>query len=234
MSEIEKTTSNAEGVEPHGILKNAPQDAKYKKEPTSELEETEAEFDRRKVIENTRLNSRLMGLDSKQGELIRQRIAKTKIRDKSSADAAFADLDDDHLKWDEKNIILNEQEKSATMKIDEPKTPYEGGFDPNNEYYQPDEDLEDIDLGEGADDLDAPADSVEVIKAEGAQLKEAELARAAADTAQLRTQAGTEEPEPDHELTPAEKHAMFEAKRKAHYHMKAEVLHHPLPADDDE
>ncbi|KAI9829688.1 MAG: hypothetical protein M1819_006059 [Sarea resinae] len=31
---------------------------------------------------------------------------------------------DPRLKWDEANLYLNEQEKSSTMKIDEPKTPY--------------------------------------------------------------------------------------------------------------
>jgi protein phosphatase inhibitor 2 len=34
------------------------------------------------------------------------------------------------LKWDEANLYLTEQEKSATMKIDEPKTPYAKHYDP--------------------------------------------------------------------------------------------------------
>lgn len=34
------------------------------------------------------------------------------------------------LKWDEANLYLTEQEKSATMKIDEPKTPYAKRYDP--------------------------------------------------------------------------------------------------------
>lgn len=29
-----------------------------------------------------------------------------------------------HLKWDEANILWTEANKTATMKIDEPKTPY--------------------------------------------------------------------------------------------------------------
>ncbi|KAI9828359.1 MAG: hypothetical protein M1832_002787 [Thelocarpon impressellum] len=34
------------------------------------------------------------------------------------------------LKWDEANLYLTEQEKSSTMKIDEPKTPYARKYDP--------------------------------------------------------------------------------------------------------
>lgn len=35
--------------------------------------------------------------------------------------------------WDEQNLEVNEAQKSATMKIDEPKTPF-------NRHYTPDED----------------------------------------------------------------------------------------------
>ncbi|RKF80935.1 putative glc8 protein [Golovinomyces cichoracearum] len=34
------------------------------------------------------------------------------------------------LKWDEANLYLTEQERSSTMKIDEPKTPYAKQYDP--------------------------------------------------------------------------------------------------------
>jgi protein phosphatase inhibitor 2 len=37
------------------------------------------------------------------------------------------------LKWDEANLYLTEQEKSATMKIDEPKTPYARRYDPDED-----------------------------------------------------------------------------------------------------
>ena len=37
------------------------------------------------------------------------------------------------LKWDEANLYLTEQEKSATMKIDEPKTPYAPRYDPDED-----------------------------------------------------------------------------------------------------
>jgi protein phosphatase inhibitor 2 len=37
------------------------------------------------------------------------------------------------LKWDEANLYLTEQEKSSTMKIDEPKTPYAKRYDPEED-----------------------------------------------------------------------------------------------------
>ena len=46
-------------------------------------------------------------------------------------------IDDDEnnprLKWDEANLYLTEQEKSSTMKIDEPKTPYARRYDPSED-----------------------------------------------------------------------------------------------------
>jgi protein phosphatase inhibitor 2 len=44
--------------------------------------------------------------------------------------------DDDrssHLKWDEANMYLAEQEKTAKMKIDEPKTPWAPSYDPSQD-----------------------------------------------------------------------------------------------------
>ncbi|OAA74227.1 Protein phosphatase inhibitor 2 (IPP-2) [Cordyceps fumosorosea ARSEF 2679] len=47
------------------------------------------------------------------------------------------------LKWDEVNLYLTEQERTSTMKIDEPKTPYVKQYDPaedpSDDEYQADE-----------------------------------------------------------------------------------------------
>ncbi|PGG95243.1 hypothetical protein AJ79_10168 [Helicocarpus griseus UAMH5409] len=50
------------------------------------------------------------------------------------------------LKWDEANLYLTEQERTSTMKIDEPKTPYAP-------HYNPDEDEDDVEMGIDAGDL---------------------------------------------------------------------------------
>lgn len=43
------------------------------------------------------------------------------------------DPNNPRLKWDEANLYLTEQEKSSTMKIDEPKTPYAKRYDPDED-----------------------------------------------------------------------------------------------------
>ncbi|KAK1141186.1 hypothetical protein N8T08_009353 [Aspergillus melleus] len=52
----------------------------------------------------------------------------------SSRRQSLASIKDDEnsprLKWDEANLYLTEQEKTAKMKIDEPKTPYAPRYDP--------------------------------------------------------------------------------------------------------
>ncbi|EPS39997.1 hypothetical protein H072_6368 [Dactylellina haptotyla CBS 200.50] len=52
-------------------------------------------------------------------------------RSNSTSSAVAADGGDSpQLKWDEANLYLNEQQKSSTMKITEPKTPYAKTYDP--------------------------------------------------------------------------------------------------------
>lgn len=54
------------------------------------------------------------------------------------------DPNNPRLKWDEANLYLTEQEKSSTMKIDEPKTPYASRYDPDEDH----EELRTLDAGE--------------------------------------------------------------------------------------
>ncbi|KYK60804.1 putative Glc8 protein [Drechmeria coniospora] len=161
------------------------------------------------------------------------------------------------LKWDEANLYLTEQERTSTMKITEPKTPYA-------KHYDPAEDPSD-------DDEAPPRDYMEA----GGSLRKAAGARAEDDIPGLSLgepeeevpegQAGAEadgeafprtgseksvhvEPEdatPSAEdemlgLSPEEreKHRKFEALRKKHYEMKnvAQLLGHPeyIPEDEDD
>lgn len=209
---------------PKGILKNARSDAAYKHESPNELDHEKAEFDRQQVIENTRINAKLTHNNStgfKEIELKRER--------------GEALSEEEQLKWDERNLLINEMEKSATMKIDEPKTPYEGGFDPNNDYYRTDNEKEEeeedkreeeeeeeddeFDLGEGVDDEDdVKKGQIEVIP--GARQEEEEEEE--------------EKVEPVRELSAEEKHRLFEEKRKQHYHLKAAPLLHPVDIDEED
>ena len=55
------------------------------------------------------------------------------------------------LRWDEANLYLTEQEKSSTMKIDEPKTPYAKRYEPEED----EEELRTLDAQElKVDELD--------------------------------------------------------------------------------
>lgn len=69
------------------------------------------------------------------------------------------------LKWDEANLYLAEQEKSATMKIDEPKTPYAKRYDPEED----DDEMRTLD----ADDL--VVDELDKVGGGRARTKEDEI-----------------------------------------------------------
>lgn len=191
---------------PRGILRN--------KDESKTSPNTQGELDRQEVIRNTRLNAQL-NADSSKGDKIRAKIAEVKGEDKNS----------DHLKWDEINLYKTEQEKAATMKIDEPKTPYEGGFNPEGEYYQNDDDEESIpllSLGEGQYEEEAPEEPGESGSAEP-------------DEAEKESAVPEEEQEPEEQpLSAEERHKKFEEMRKSHYHMAGNPLKQKIEVSDDE
>lgn len=196
-------------MSPRGILRNKPTEA--------EVQQLTDHLDRQEVINNTRLNAQLSSSHATEGDLIRAQLAESKAGEAGEENT-------DHLKWDELNLYKTEQEKSATMKIDEPKTPYEGGFNPEGEYYRDDdEDIPNFELGEGEFDKD---DSNKIASLNGSEITRNE---------------GDEEFEDDDEEeaiqeTAEERHKRFEEMRKAHYHLKGNALHHKIEdlADDVE
>lgn len=193
---------------PRGILRN--------KSVSKQVNETE--LDRRKVIDNTVLNSQL-GRNHNDPE----------DPEETNGDALRALIAEKHaphpnLKWDEINLYKTEQEKCATMRIDEPKTPYEGGFDPLGEYYREDdpEEIPLLELGQGQFDdeselaanqpVEQEAEDNGSLDLEEQELRELELAPQLAE----------------------ERHKRFEEMRKAHYHLKGEALKEPVADIDDD
>lgn len=199
---------------PRGILRNRDE------VQNSEVDVVGDRLDRQEVIRNTRLNSHLVS-DSSKGDEIRAQIAEEKKKKIANGDGEKLP---DHLKWDELNLYKTEQEKCATMKIDEPKTPYEGGFNPEGEYYKDDDEstIPGFSLGsgtfeEGIVNNDESLNGGEIIK--DPDYKEPEQ---------------PQEDEKEHPMSAEEKHKAFEEKRKAHYHLKGNALKHNIPPSDEE
>mmetsp|Transcript_1194 Transcript_1194/g.1199 ORF Transcript_1194/g.1199 Transcript_1194/m.1199 type:complete len:206 (+) Transcript_1194:65-682(+) len=197
---------------PRGILRN---------KSVSESSESKADrLDRQEVIRNTRLNAQLASESSK-GDKIRAKIAEAKAHqnNEDDNDSHEEKLGGDHLQWDEVNLYKTEQEKCATMRIDEPKTPYDGGFNPEGEYYNDDdEEIPNFELGSGEYDN---------IEDKGSSLNGGKV---------IKDPLYEEEPEKEEEPeeTAEEKHKRFEEMRKQHYHLKGNALKQKIEISDDE
>ncbi|USW51777.1 Putative protein phosphatase inhibitor 2 (IPP-2) [Septoria linicola] len=168
---------------------------------------------------------------------------------------SHADGEQQRLKWDEANLYLNEGQMGGKMKIDEPKTPYAGQYDPAED----DDEIETINAQELAvDELDMKP---RARKASGSRAKEGDipdidLGEPEMDPATRRESdserrvhvdpdemdhdgAGHgEQSEADMTNEEREKHHKFEQMRKKHYEMKniKNLLGHPEELDrlDDE
>lgn len=220
---------------PKGILKNK-LDPTLSPPPSASTTTLEP-LDRQQVIRNTRLNAQIAAENSSRGNEIRAKISQQKRRPLFDEQPEVIQAEE-HLKWDEINLYKTEQEKAATMKIDEPKTPYEGGFNPEGEYYQDDDDDAE---GKNDDIDDIPAfelgesEFIDDVKRQG-------LSGSLHGGEVVKGEQGDEDEEDEEEegeqepLTAEERHKRFEEMRKAHYHMKGAVLHHQIdiPDDDDE
>lgn len=140
------------------------------------------------------------------------------------------------LKWDEANLYLTEQEKSATMKIDEPKTPYAPRYDPDTDMEEMraldaadlvvdeldaahhkspshkraiarEQEIPDLELGEPEEALPSPT---------AKKAKEVHVDERAARVREENVGPSEEE---------REKHRRFEEMRKRHYKMGEVVPH---------
>jgi protein phosphatase inhibitor 2 len=149
------------------------------------------------------------------------------------------------LKWDEANLYLTEQEKSSTMKIDEPKTPYAKHYDPTED----EDEMRTLDADEiMVDELDmekrasrSPARSSRAKEEEIPGLSLGEPEEAVPET-EIETHEGkkavhVKQPLPEHvgwSKEEIEKHKKFEEMRKKHYEMKnvASLLAHPEELDE--
>ncbi|KAI0471499.1 hypothetical protein GGR56DRAFT_74301 [Xylariaceae sp. FL0804] len=215
---------------PRGILKNSYQGSPPVS-PTKEKDLSEKEL----TIVNTQVNAghRRSSSTASRPAGSRRQSSRTPSH---SADEELTNSQ--RLQWDEANLYLTEQERTSTMKITEPKTPYARQYEPSED------DLDD----------DINGDPLERDEIPGLSLGEPEEAvpeNEFDDTSrkQSKVHVSDEDATPMHDaenefagMNPEEreKHRKFEQLRKKHYEMKdvAKFLGHPesleeLEDDDD-
>lgn len=206
-----------------GILKNSFQKSPPVS-PTKEQDLTETEL----TVANTRTNAG------------HRRSSSTASRPPGSRrPSTRGDLTEEldssqRLKWDEANLYLTEQERTSTMKITEPKTPYARHYDPAededdlamlDDNGNPKDDIEGFSLGEPTsevpDDFPPRKQSKVHVSDDDADVSHD------ADHTDAHLEGMTAEER--------EKHLKFERLRKKHYEMKnvAKFLGHPEELEDE-
>lgn len=164
------------------------------------------------------------------------------------------------LKWDEANLYLAEQERTATMKITEPKTPYAKHYDPAEDPSDVEEDGDKIDLNRVDAALGGPAGDIpamslgepeEAVPEHGFGASRARKSKKGprsgravhVDDSGSGRESGVDDDDNMVGMSAEEreKHRRFEEMRKKHYEMKnvAHLLGHPedldnIDDDDDE
>ncbi|KAK7741943.1 hypothetical protein SLS62_010878 [Diatrype stigma] len=220
---------------PRGILKNSFQRSPPPASPVKEQDLSEKEI----TIINTQTNA-----GHRRSSSATSRPAGS--RRQSSRAPSFGAGDDDaennqRLKWDEANLYLTEQERTSTMKITEPKTPYAKHYDPSED----DDDI-DYEMLDGSEQAGSKDKDKEDIPGLSLGEPEEEVPEDGADGFASRKQSkvhvNDEDATPQHDgdeyagMTPEEieKHRKFEAMRKKHYEMKdvAKFLGHPENLDE--
>ncbi|KAI0445102.1 hypothetical protein F4803DRAFT_203802 [Xylaria telfairii] len=203
---------------PKGILKNS----YHKSPPESPIKEKDLS-EKELTIINTQTNAghrRSSSTASRPAGTTRRRLSRTPSQ---SADDEIAGSQ--RLQWDEANLYLTEQERTSTMKITEPKTPYA-------RHYEPSEDEDD----EMADGDQIPGFSLGEPEEE---IPENEFRKPS--KVHVNDDDATSHHDAENEffgMTPEEreKHRKFEQLRKKHYQMGdvARFLGHPEELDDED
>ncbi|KAJ8099974.1 hypothetical protein POJ06DRAFT_120962 [Lipomyces tetrasporus] len=217
---------------PRGILKNPPPAELYHQQPPP--------IDHEVLLRNTRTNAAQHGDHNN----LHTRRLSTSSSDAAASMNGQADAAA-RLKWDEANIYLTEQERTATMKITEPKTPYAHSVDLSDLLDEDDfdesdgivlngvngnrgrDDVPGLDLGEPEEVVPVPRFSSATIVTDG---EEGERRISLDDTAP----GAVDEDDEPHDGE-EERHRRFEEMRKKHYEMKdALKLAHQLQEQDED
>ena len=124
-----------------------------------------AEASSKPTDQDLTLQNTLQNAGNRRSSIIDPRASDSR-RQSSNAGLLGDDNADENirLRWDEANLYLTEQEKSSTMKINEPKTPYA-------KRYEPEEDEEEM---RTLDAQDLKVDELDQVR-EGRRSREAEI-----------------------------------------------------------
>lgn len=156
------------------------------------------------------------------------------------------------LKWDEANLYLTEQERTATMKITEPKTPYARHYDPAADPSDDEEDGAGAGPGLDLDKIDGVSGRRSGARAAAEDdipglslgepteaVPEGEFSNERPRAVHVDSDGGRHDADADEMagMTPEEreKHRRFERMRKQHYEMKdvAKLLGHSEELEDE-
>ncbi|KAK2616945.1 hypothetical protein QQS21_000034 [Conoideocrella luteorostrata] len=150
------------------------------------------------------------------------------------------------LKWDEANLYLTEQERTSTMKITEPKTPYAKHYDPSED---PSDDEDHLEGGSSVSKASGPRREDDIpglsLGDPEEEIAEADVSTNARQPSEKTVHVDDQSVAPSAEdemvgLSPEEreKHRQFEVARKKHYdmHNVAQLLGAPefIPDDEDD
>ncbi|KAI5918862.1 hypothetical protein F4810DRAFT_715092 [Camillea tinctor] len=208
---------------PRGILKNSYQ----KSPPESPIKEKDLD-EKELTIVNTQVNAGHRRSSSAASRPAGSRRQSSRTPSHSGAEDELAN--NQRLTWDEANLYLTEQERSSTMKITEPKTPYARHYEPSEdddeEYPDGDNSREEIPgLSLGEPEEEVPEDEFKSSR------KHSKV--------HVNDEDATPQHDAENELAgmtaeELEKHRKFEELRKKHYEMKevAKFLGHPESLDE--
>ncbi|KAI1323652.1 hypothetical protein F5Y16DRAFT_332634 [Xylariaceae sp. FL0255] len=217
---------------PKGILKNS-----YQKSPPESPVKEKDMSEKELTIVNTQANA-----GHRRSSSAASRPPGSRRQSERTPSTAGGDGDESlppsqRLQWDEANLYLTEQERTSTMKITEPKTPYARHYEPSEDDLD-DNDLEMADGGEHSQREEIPGLSLGEPEED---VPENEFS--ASKKKESKVHVSDEDATPLHDaeneylgMTPEEreKHRKFEELRKKHYEMKgvAQLLGHPEDIDD--
>ncbi|KAF4996565.1 hypothetical protein FDECE_12384 [Fusarium decemcellulare] len=214
---------------PRGILKNS-----FLKSPPTSPSQEHSLSEKELTIANTQINA---------GHRRSSSGARPSGSRRQSASVGDSLESSQRLKWDEANLYLTEQERSSTMKITEPKTPYAKHYDPSED---PSDDEKDPLADAGARLQDSRPSREDDIPGLSLGEPEEEIPEAGAPSPRSEksvhvddeSSAGHDAEDELAGMSPEEreKHRKFEQLRKRHYEMKnvAQLLGHPETLPDDE